>query len=99
MRRFIETSTTARENSLSRWGPILYDDPSLANLRTAFKIVAPGGSVDAQETSEQPTSAAKSFLTVAVIALVVCAALVGGAVFLLSGSSQLPFNYQGFDNK
>lgn len=54
---------------------------------------------DANQTTEQPTSALRGFLTVAVIALVVCAALVGGAVYLLSGSSQLPFNYQGFDNK
>lgn len=50
------------------------------------------------ENQAQP-SAMKSFVTVAVIALVLCAALVGGAVYFLSGSSQLPFNYQGFDNK
>ena len=50
-----------------------------------------------QEPAEGSTL--KSFLMVGVIAFVVCAALVGGAVFFLSGSSQLPFNYQGFDNK
>jgi hypothetical protein len=46
---------------------------------------------------EQTGSAASSFLMVGLIALVVCVALVGGAVYLLSDSSQLPFNYQGFD--
>ncbi len=38
-----------------------------------------------------------SFFKITIIALVICAALVGGAVYLLSGSSSLPFNYQGFD--
>jgi hypothetical protein len=51
------------------------------------------------ETNEQPGSTVSSFLTIALIALVICGALVGGAVYFLSGSSQLPFNYQGFDNK
>ena len=37
-----------------------------------------------------------SFVTVAVIALLVCAALVGVAVFFLQPTSQLPFNYGGF---
>ena len=86
---------------------IICDGRSLANLRDGFKIAALGGSVDAKaenQSQSQPQqaeegSAAKSFLMVAVIALVVCGALVGGAVFLLSGSSQLPFNYQGFDNQ
>jgi flagellar basal body-associated protein FliL len=54
--------------------------------------------VEPTENQAQP-SAMKSFVTVAVIALVVCAALVGGAVFFLSGSAQLPYNYQGVDNK
>ncbi|MEZ0227430.1 MAG: hypothetical protein ACAI25_02315 [Planctomycetota bacterium] len=69
-----------------------------------INVVGPGGAsapggVAAGGVVVEGGSAFRSFLTVALIALVVCGALVGGAVFLLSGSSQLPFNYQGFDNK
>ena len=47
--------------------------------------------------STTESSAGMSFLKITIIALAICVALVGGAVYLLSGSSNLPFNYQGFD--
>jgi len=76
-----------------------FDGPRLAVLRGRFKIGRSGGSRALDETKEQPASGFHGFLTVAVIALAICAALVGGAVYLLQGESKLPFNYQGFDNK
>ena len=47
--------------------------------------------------ADEPKQGGMSFVTVAILALVVCAALVGAAVFYLNGSSNMPFNYQGFD--
>ncbi|HZU97090.1 MAG TPA: hypothetical protein VFF73_10375 [Planctomycetota bacterium] len=46
---------------------------------------------------EKETQGGMSFFTVAILALLVCAALVGAAVFFLNGSSHMPFNYEGFD--
>jgi hypothetical protein len=43
------------------------------------------------------SSAGMSFLKITLIAIAICAALVGGAVYFLQGSSNLPFNYNGFD--
>ena len=51
----------------------------------------------ADENANEASGGGTSFIKVALIALLICVALVGGAVYFLSGSSQLPFNYQGFD--
>lgn len=55
------------------------------------------GDERAPQVPEAEDAGGLSFMKVALIALAICLALVGGAVFFLRSSSQLPFNYQGFD--